>query len=502
MHFTENHRFTVFRDCSLGPLEYKMMTGAYQPMIGVVAAGLYSLLLSQLPAERSGYSPLEQQRRLFQSLDIEPNESGRKSLIGALSRLEAVGLLQSAQLEHVQTEEYLYEYRLFAPLRPEEFFRTAHLVLLLRDKIGEHALRALQAELVSETPDELDDPYLLRKELTSPFYEVYTLSRAAASSHREQDWPSEAEAAAADRQLPAVRFSHAQIVGRIPKSSLNRKYVERLAERQDIIERLNYYADKYGLTLKELGQLLDEDVMFDIRGDWVEKEFEHSAEAYYMQRLRREEGLDWSLVEQLGQAREESAAGSSAVGAGTAAAADLAEPGFEVPEGLRDRYDDAAYNRMLRSEPYTKVLQLFVAPKIMGTTKELFSKLSVLYRFPDAVLNALIHHMRVNQLPWNTTYIEKVAASLQGQGVVSYEQAVTFFRKEQEGRRAREQKKLQAAESGRAGGSRPRAGAAAGASGRRPKLPVYRPEQPGQPLTAEEEAEFDRLLRQLENAES
>ncbi len=518
MQFTENHRFTVFRDCTLGPLEYKMMTGAYQPMIGAVAAGLYSLLLSQLPADQSGYSPLEQHRRLFRGLDIEPNDAGRKALIEAMSRLEAVGLMQSAQLEYVHTEEYLYEYRMFPPLTPVEFFGTAHLMLLLRDKIGEHALRALQVELVSETPDELEDPYLIRKELTSPFYEVYTLSRSAASSNAELSRQADDEAtvsASVDRQLPKVRFSHAQIVGRIPKSSLNRQHVEQLAERQDIIERLNYYADKYGLTLKELGQLLDEDVMFDIHGDWVEREFEHTAEAYYMQRLKREEGVDWSLVEQLNQGKAESAA--SAQAAISPGAEEALQPaaigiGFEVPAGLRERYDTASYNEMLRTEPYTKVLQLFVAPKIMGSTKELFSKLNVLYRFPDEVLNALIHHMRVNQLPWNTTYIEKVAASLQGQGVLNYEQATQYFQKELEGRKAREQKKQQAA-GGTAGGTaggkssgsvRGRGGASAGtgSSGRKPKLPVYRPTQPGQPLTADEEAEFERLLRQLESADS
>jgi replication initiation and membrane attachment protein len=506
MHFTENHRFTVFRDGTLGSLEVKMMTGAYQPMIGVVAAGLYSLLQQQLPADQSGYTPLEQQRKLFQSLDIEPNENGRKQLIGALSKLEAVGLLQSSQLENAQSEEYLYEYRLFAPLKPDEFFQTAHLVLLLRDKIGEHALESLRAGLVAEIPSELDDPYLIRKELSSPFYEVFTLSRAAATAHKESKWPGDGEQvhqAIHVRQLPEVRFSHSQIVARIPRSSLNRRYIERLEEHQNIIERLNYYADKYGLTLKELGQLLDEDAVFDMSGEWMEKEFERRAESLYLQRHKREEGVDWGLVEQLNQTQSESAAASATI------AADVVEVGFDVPENLRDRFDAASYNRMLRSEPYTKVLQLFIAPTIMGTTKELFSKLSVLYRFPDEVLNALIHHMRVNQLPWNKTYIEKVASSLQGQQIADYGQAVAYFRREMEARQARERSKNQPAgerasrssPARTSSGNRGTGSRGAGTGAKKPKLPVYRPSEPGKPLTAEEEAEFDRLLRQLETTD-
>lgn len=59
LHFTEQHRFSVYREFSLSSLDYKMLAAVYQPIVGALAVGLYSQLFQQIPAEQIGYSELE-----------------------------------------------------------------------------------------------------------------------------------------------------------------------------------------------------------------------------------------------------------------------------------------------------------------------------------------------------------------------------------------------------------------------------------------------------------
>lgn len=479
-----------------------MLAAVYQPMIGAVATGLYVHLVQQLPAECAGYSKFELMRVLFQGLDLEPNESGRRQLMASFSRLEATGLVESARLENVQTEEISYEFHLFPPLAPEQFFHTPHLHLLLRDKVGLHAWRALQASLIAAAPEEADDPYLTKEDISTPFYEVFTLGTAGdedAAGPAGLTGPGE-EAEPADRPLPQVRFSYADIERRFPRHSRNRPHVEKLARSEDKIRRINYYADKYGLTLKELSSLLDEDGVFNIHGELLESELERRANAVFAQRVKLEEGRNWGLVRQFDQAQQ--AQGESAAAASPTTGEALGDAdGFPVPEWLRSRFDAPAYNAMLAGEPHTKVLQLFIAENVSAQTLQLFSKLNVYYRLSDPVLNAMIHHMRVCKLPWKPNYIEKLAASLQAEQINSYPQAVEYFNKElaaREGRQVSDQpSKFAANQSARSGGSRT-AGRSSGAGRQKPKLPVYRPTSPAQLLTEEEEAEFERMIRQLE----
>lgn len=488
LHYTENHRYTVYRDFSIGPVEASMLTGVYQPMIGAVAAGLYSLMLQDLPAERVGYSALELQRKLFAGLDLEPNEAGRKQLASCCSKLEAVGLLSTQLIEIVDTEEQVYEYRLFAPLKPVEFFRQEHLRLLLRDKVGERALEAIQQRFIADKPDELKDPYMLRKDISSQFHEVFSLSLSAVSADSALTY---ARPDAADEvnelppPLPPVRYTYSHILPRVPKSSVNRRHFEQLEHHPEIIARINFIMDKYDLTLKEIGELLDMDGMFDFQGRLQEHRLEKEAEWMFVQRHKREEALNWGLVEQLGKAETESAAAQQT------SVMEQEETGFEVPEPLKARYDQAAYNRILAQEPYTKVLELLVAPKISGFTKKLFSKLNLYLNIPDAVLNALIHHMRVNQLPWKEAYIEKVAASLQGEQIVTYEQAVRYFRKERAARAGLKQQGKASETSTRSY----RSGKPESAR-QKPKLPVY--QAPSGKLDEDEKKELERIVKYLE----
>ena len=118
LHFTENHRFCVYRDFALSSLDYKMLSKVYQPMIGALAVGVFSTLYQQLTGDVVGFSALEQQRTLFLSLDLEPGERGRKIFVEQTSKLEAVGLLQTTRRFLPDTEDYIYEYQLYEPLAP------------------------------------------------------------------------------------------------------------------------------------------------------------------------------------------------------------------------------------------------------------------------------------------------------------------------------------------------------------------------------------------------
>lgn len=493
LFFTENHRFAVYRDFSLGPVAAKMLSAAYQPMIGAAAAGLYVLLIQQLPAERTGWSALDLQRKLFQGLALEPNPEGRSVLARCCSLLEAVGLLRTDTVENVETEEILYEYRLYPPLKPADFFATEHLRLLLRDKIGDRAVDALQREMTAQRPEELDDPYLIRRDVTVPFYEVFTLAAEAAdaASATSPAHSPDGSVQASRPPLPPIRYGYGQIISRVPRSSLNRRHVEQLAEQPDIIAQINYFADKYGLTLTNIAEVLDFDGVFDASGKWDARVFENQAELIYLQRHKQEEQLAVHL-----SAMAETAA--------TVAVPDPAGEGdkpsreqvdeqalFAVPDKLRDKLDSVAYNRLLKQEPHTKVLQLFIGTtQVMGETKDMFRKLNIVYRFPDEVLNALIHYLQTNNKPWNETYINKVAASLQARQIRTFEQAAAYFNAEW-------------SSSGRQQQSGSRSGNRTGAAGGRnnaakgkPRLPVY--QAPSGKLTAEDRQELEELVKYLE----
>ena len=110
LHFTENHRFCVNREFSLSSLDYKMLAMMYQPMIGGLAISLYQALYLQMSAEKVGYSPMEQQRKLFLLLELEHGERGRKYLIEQSSKLEAIGLLQTTRKFLPEEEDYVFVY--------------------------------------------------------------------------------------------------------------------------------------------------------------------------------------------------------------------------------------------------------------------------------------------------------------------------------------------------------------------------------------------------------
>ncbi len=485
LHFTENHRFTIYRDFSLSPLELRMISIIYQPMVGAYATSLYLLLNQQLPAERIGYTKADQLRKLFLSLGTQPNERGRQLLIEQCSKLEAVGLLHTFRMELSQTEEYIYEFMLSAPLKPIEFFQTQHLLLLLRDKIGKYPVIALRADLEGLQQTDVDDPYGIREELSMPFYEIFSLDSQTIDVEFEQ-------AAIASKsnvqvqeneQKEEERLQYSHIIHRFPKNSANRRHVEKLKERQDDLVLINYLAEKYRLNLKEMCQLLDEEGVFTTKGHLIGDQLEHKANETFLQSRKREENVEWSSLS-IGQA----ATSQTEV----AATDDKNENtvGLQVPDWLVEQYDSPSYNKMLSTEPHTQVLRVLVAPNISRPTLNLFSKLNLYYRLPDAVLNVLVHHIRTTKLPWKENYIEKMAASLQGEQILSFDQAVEYFQKEIEARSGNGALKSTGSNTKKKAGFKEKAA-------QKPKIPIFRAIEQDEPLSAEAKEEIKQKMRQF-----
>ncbi len=485
LHFSENHRFMIYRDFSLSPLDLRMISIIYQPMVGAYAISLYLLLNHQLPAEKIGYTKADQLRKLFLALGIEPNERGRQLLIEQYSKLEAVGLLHTFRTELSQTEEYIYEFILSAPLKPAEFFQTQHLLLLLRDKIGKYPVIALRADLEGEQQPDVDDPYGIREELSMPFYEIFSLDSQTIDLEFEQ---------ASIKSKPNVqtqvneheeeeRLQYGHIIRRFPKNSANRIHVEKLKDHQDDLVLINYLAEKYRLNLKEMCQLLDEEGVFSTKGKLLGDQLEHKANETFLQSRKREENVEWSSLGQATASLTEVAATEDKN------ASEIAVM-LKVPDWLIEQYDSSSYSKLLSTEPHTQVLRILVAPNISRPTLNLFSKLNLYYRLPDAVLNVLVHHIRTTKLPWKENYIEKIAASLQGEQIQTFVQAVEYFHKESEARSG-------VVKATASGSSNKKKAGFKEKTTQKPKIPIFRATEQDEPLSAEAKEEIKQKMRQF-----
>lgn len=487
LHFTEQHRFCTCRDFALSPIDHKMLSTIYQPIIGADSLGLYMLLFQQLPADQAGYSPPEQQRKLFLSLDLEPSERGRAKLASLASRLEAVGLMETWRNTLAESDEIIYVYRLFAPLAPADFFRTHHLVLLLRDKVGQHMATALRQSLYANEPEEVRKERITSSEnLSMPFYELFELNPRMVDDR----WERQMAAPALDFPQPArsgrtaYKYEYADIITRFPRQSANRGFVENLQYEPDQLAALNYVALKYDLTLSELCRLLDEDGVFTPAGELSLETLQHRANLTFRRELEREEKRISVLGRIASSASEETAA---AVKVETEVDP---EHFVDVPETLKDVYDKESYNRMLRNSPYTLVLQLFFPGAVPRHVLNVFENLDLNYKLNEEVINVLIHHLKENRLSWNKSYIDSIAADMLGKQVERYEQAVAYFR-------ASIQRRKTGGQYGGASNARTRT------IRRKPDIPIIDLSQQSgeeEPLTDEELQEIQKIVKELDGS--
>ncbi|MCL6457237.1 MAG: DnaD domain protein [Gorillibacterium sp.] len=481
LHFTENHRFCVYRDFALSSLDYKMLIKIYQPMVGALAVAVFSTLHQQFAGDRVGFSSLEQQRTLFLSLDLEPGERGRKIFIDQTSKLEAVGLLQTTRRFLPDSEDYVYEYQLYQPLAPAEFFRNQHLTYLLRDKVGKFSLLFLRDELVSAAPEGFTEAN--GENLSVPFYELFRLNTQVFDYELEQGFGETAVARDSRIKLDIISkgLTYEDIIMRFPRQSRNREYVEALKYRQDQMIEINMIAQKYELTLQETCRLLDEDSVFEEDGALNREALKHKANLYFRQGKKREDQVErqTNKVIPLHPIDEENVEEKSV------------EMQFylEVPAIFQGQCDQHQYNMIMRNDPYTKVLKKFFSQgSVPDGILDVFEKIDLNYKLPEEVINVLIHYIHVDRRSWAKSSIETVAADMLGKQVATYEQAVDYVNE-------KARLKARGKEPAKAAGGRTGTGASAGRRGRqKPPLPTVT-NAPGKAVTPEE---FNEMWKRAE----
>lgn len=437
LNFTENHRYVVYRDFGIGPLESRMLNMVYQPMLGAFAIALYRVLAEQVQLEQVGYSAVEQQRGLFLTLGIEPSEKGRKYLIEQASCLEAVGLLQTSRVYIPEQDDYMYEYELQPPLSPTEFFRTQHLTLLLRDKLGKFALLSLREKLFSSEPEGWNSSYN-KENISVPFYEIFELNTHVIDYELEQAIAETAISRMKDQPKQEENvLNYADIILRFPRESINRSHVEGLRFNHEGMATVNYVAHKYELGAPDLCRLLDEDGVFDASGTLLLEVLQHKANEQFRQGKRRKEEREvaYSKVVSLRAEQQASQDGAEKVEEVQEEVAVQMEYYVEVPPQFRSKCDIHQYNMMLRNEPYTRLLKTFFPGAVPDNLMDIFEKIDLNYRLPGEVINVLIHYL-MNLLTQggdqriNRNFVDAIASNMLLQQIDTYEKAVHYIREQ------------------------------------------------------------------------
>ncbi|UQZ86234.1 Replication initiation and membrane attachment protein [Paenibacillus konkukensis] len=428
LHFSEYHRFYVIRDFALSSLDMKMLAAIYQPMVGAFAISLYYTLLQQLPADKAGCSLMEQQRKLFLALELESGERGRKFFIEQTSKLEAIGLLKTTRRFVEASDDYVYEYTLFAPLAPGEFFKNQHLTLLLRDKVGKYMVFSLRDELVQPEPEDLKQAN--SENLSVPFYELFRLNTQVVDYELEQALFEPSAPDPAERPEVVIKgFQYSDIIMHFPRGSANREFVERLKYEPEQMAKINYVAKKYGLYLTDMCRLLDEDGIFDAGGEIALDLLQHKANLVFRQDKKRSEDRAryLSRVEQSRGAED----GTAAAPAPAAEKAVEMEFYLEVPDIFQGECNQHQYNYILRNEPYTYLLEkIFSKGTVPDGLLDTLAKVDLNYGLSEEVINVLIHYLYVNKRSWSKASIEFSVTDMLAKQVGTYEQAVQYIREQ------------------------------------------------------------------------
>lgn len=493
LHFTEHHRYVTYREFSLSELDQKMLSHVYQPMVGAFAVGIYLFLCQHVASDKTGYSAIDAQRRLFLILGLEPNEKGRTYFIDQASKLEAVGLLNTSRVIMPDMDDCLYEYEMQRPLSPKEFFETQHLTFLLRDKVGKYAVLSLRQQFTTDDPFIEMAPNIQRENISVPFYELFRLNTHVIDFELEQALQEVAPSrmAVAETDEDATEINYADIIMRFPKQSYNRKFVEQLRYDKESMGTINYVVRKFDLTLQELCRLLDEDGVFTQDGSVAFEELQHRAHLHFRQNKRRSEHRE-RVQYRIGQNERPKEDHEQEV-------AVQMEFYVEVPPQFRDKCDVHQYNMLLRNTPYIQLLEKFFPGAIPDSFLDMFTKMDLNYKMPDEVINVLIHYlmsMLVNSAEQrlNRNFVEAIVSNMLVKQIRTYEQAVMY---------TREQMQMNGA--GRAQGARSEGGGQSRPRNRynnnkstKPSIPVVQPGNSGVGLTPEELERARELARRLD----
>ena len=434
-HYTEHHRYCVYREFGLSSIDQKMLMNAYQPMIGAFAVALYQFLFQHVLVEKIGYSTIEYHRNLFLTLGLDPNEKGRKYVMEHLSKLEAVGLLHTFRLYLTDQDEYMYEYELQPPLSPSEFFRTQHLTLLLRDKIGKFAVLTLHAGFTATAGGQCPYDVANKENISAPFYDIFNLNTHVIDYELEQALAESGPTATPKFEPSGVenyrKLNYSDLISRFPQESNNRRHVEQLRFDQEQLGTVNYVVHKFNLTVSDVCRLLDEDDVFSSNGQLHLEVLQQKASLQFRQTKKRRH-LSEVKATKLVRLRNQTEKQAPCVVPPEEHGVQM-EYYVDVPVQFASKCDVHQYNMMLRNERYYDLLQTFFPGQVPQHLIDIFEKIDLSYKLPEPAINVLIHYVMSvwvssNDQRINQGFVEMIASNMLLKQVNTYEKAVKYIR--------------------------------------------------------------------------
>ncbi|OGX68574.1 MAG: hypothetical protein A2189_03900 [Paenibacillus sp. RIFOXYA1_FULL_44_5] len=311
---------------------------------------------------------------------------------------------------------------MYQPLPPNEFFKNQHLTLLLRDKIGKYAVLSLRDKFYSAEPEELRGLEIHSEQLSVPFYDLFQLNTQVIDLEFEQALFEIAPTheVQVKGEIDVKGYAYTDIIMRFPRDSINREFVEQLRFDADQLAFINFVAKKYELSLQDICRFLDEDDMFNDRGELQEEIFQGRANLSFRQGKFRDDAKNRVLIKTNPDAQEQIYEEK------------IVEMQYylEVPAIFQTMCNIHEYNFMLKNEPYIQMLKRFFSKgSVPDRVLDIFEKISLNYQLNDEVINVLIHYLHSNKdSSWTKSYIESIAADMIGKQVSSFEHTVDYVR--------------------------------------------------------------------------
>lgn len=512
--YTEHHQYYCYRDFSLSAVDYRMLSLIYKPIVGAFAISVYEQLCMTVPEGKTGYSMIEPHRRLLLGLGLALNDKSRSYLLEQLSKLEAIGLLQSSRFMKEEQGDYIYEYELTCPLLPNEFFQNIHLTMLLRDKLGKYAVIDIREQLYAPEPVELADGQYSKENLTVPFYDIFKLNAHIVDDELDQALLEVAPARASTPIMPSASagYTFAEISIRFPRNSSNRYYVEQLRNNLEQLAQINYVAYKYELSVAQVSRLLDEDGIFDISGELDFDQLQRLAVQFFRQDKKHEEDLQKKLSH-TAIFKEEQEQDNKSNMEHEEPEVDVEEQFFlPVPRLLADYCDISQYNALMRNEPHIQFLKRYFPGQVPDWILNVFERIDLHYKLAPPVINVLIHYgIGMNDSGRVTkAYLDSIASNMLMKGIDTYEKAVQYVRDQAQLEKDIERRKEDGYQSSYNSSGRTNQATATrtnnyssnrgrGTNRQKPVIPTINNEQVAQGhISAEELAELRQLARKFD----
>lgn len=157
--------------------DQKIITCLYQPLIGIEATSLYFTFWQEKDSREGNFSATHHQLMGFMNLSLD-------RILKARKKLEAVGLLRSLKKKH--SDPGFFIYRIFPPLKPDEFFHDVLLSPFLFHQVGSRDFERLSSLFADHSSSEVDF-----EDLSVTFDDVFESVPAGEIKEEEQLDPGE-----------------------------------------------------------------------------------------------------------------------------------------------------------------------------------------------------------------------------------------------------------------------------------------------------------------------